>query len=74
MNTSKTESAPKIDFPTALVGEVTVFPVRFSLGLFGYRISQALWLLDWPAPYDLEKVPEEERGRIKDGFLAIVTP
>ena len=74
MNTSKTESAPKIDFPTALVGEWTPFPVKFPLGLFGYRISQAVRLLEWPAPYDLEKVSDEERRRIKDGFLQLRHP
>lgn len=74
MNTSKTESAPKIDFPTALVGEWTPFPVKFPLGLFGYRISQARRLLEWPAPYDLEKVSDEERRRIKDGFLQLRHP
>lgn len=74
MNTSKNASAPKIDFPTALVGEWTPFPVKFPLGLFGYRISQAVRLLDWPAPYDLEKVPDEERRRIKDGFLQLRHP
>lgn len=75
MNTSITESAPKIDFPTALVGEMTVFDVRCPLGLFGYRIVlQAIRLLDWPAPYDLEKLSDEEKRRIKDGFLQLRHP
>jgi len=74
MNTSNTESAPKIDFPTALVGEWTPFPVKSPLGIFGYRISQAQRLLDWPAPYDLEKEPDEERWRIKDGILQLRQP
>jgi hypothetical protein len=74
MNTSKTESAPKIDFPTALVGEWTPFPVKTPLGLFDYRISQAQRLLEWPDQNGLEKVPDEERRRIKDGFLQLGHP
>jgi hypothetical protein len=74
MNTSKTESAPKIDFPTALMGEWTPFPVKSPLGLFAYRISQAIQLLEWPDFYGLEAVSQEERRRIKDGFLQVRHP
>ena len=74
MNTARGEPEEKIDFPAQLSGETIPFHVTSPLGLFGYRISQAIQLLEWPEFNGLEAVSQEERKRIKDDFLQLRHP